>query len=267
VATNGFRILDVLKGVFGSLANHCVVMEPNPYQSPREACDLPDDIVDRAQRSALRAAICRFLSEEATAFEFDESLDPFRDSPDSAVRYVAEAAWYHYDDCHDHLVALSKPEWDYFQRLLLLLDSGHQVKTVHTRHWSVTQLVALLALAGFLGAVWHSGFGYHLLLVVLPLGLVSIGISGLRTATADVGPYDAIIFPFASLADLRAAYESVAFRKCRYPRKLAARRIRSPFMATLNLLHVYAFWLVLSPLALAYQMLPWRETHTRVIAA
>lgn len=242
-------------------------MNPNPYDPPGVPCEPADDIVDRGERTALRSVICRFLSDEVTAFEFDELLDDFRDSHDSAVRFVAEAVWFHYDDCDDHLVALSKPEWDYFQRLLLLLDSDRHVATVESRRWSASQLLALAGVLCFLtvASVW--GWGYHLLLATIPLGCISIAISWRRSEATEVGPYEQIIFPFSTFADLRSAHDSVAFRKVRYPREMQSRRIRSPFMTALYQLQFYASWLILSPIALGFQMFPLRATQARVIAA
>lgn len=87
-------------------------MNANPFDPPQTPIESPRDIVDRAQRDEVAAAVRQFLDEAVTAFEFDERLDQFRNSPDSAVRFVAQGVWLHYDDCDDHLVALTKPEWD-----------------------------------------------------------------------------------------------------------------------------------------------------------
>jgi hypothetical protein len=84
-------------------------------------------MVNRDDRNRLAELIRRYLDEDIMAFDFDEALDEFRESADDAVRFVSDALWYHYDDCDDHLVVLSKQEWNYFQRLLLLLESNSTV--------------------------------------------------------------------------------------------------------------------------------------------
>ena len=95
-------------------------MTTNPYHS--SGIDpVQTDVAAISGRESLSALIQAFLAGEITAFEFDERLDPYRDSNDPVIRHVVEAVWYHYDDCHDHLVCLSKSQWDYFQRLLLVL--------------------------------------------------------------------------------------------------------------------------------------------------
>ena len=46
--------------------------------------------------------------------------------------YVVDALWCHYDDCTDHKVVLSKPAWDYFHRLMLLVKSDAEVQFAST---------------------------------------------------------------------------------------------------------------------------------------
>lgn len=239
----------------------------NPYEPSQFPRGEAPDQVNRRQRSELAETIRRFLREELTAFELDNKLTEFRDSTDSAVRFVADAAWYHYDDCKDHLVALSKAEWDYFQRLLLLLESDRVVHTVAERRWHWSQLVAGLALVVFVLIALRTGWGYHLLLVAAPLGLVSIGIAHLRRTQDVASPYEAITFPFESFEDLRGAYAAARFRKVRYPRHLHSRQIRSPLLAVWFTGLMYALWLLLAPVALACQAFPLRITQTRVTTA
>lgn len=85
-------------------------------------------MVDRDDRNDLAALIRRYLDEQIKAFDLDDSLERFRDSNDSAVRFFSSTMWDHYDDCDDHLVVATKPLWNYFQRLLLLLDSNSTVR-------------------------------------------------------------------------------------------------------------------------------------------
>ena len=225
------------------------------------------DPVDRRQRSELAATIRRFLHEEITGFEFDELLDPFHDSRDSAVRFVASAVWYHYDDCRDHLAALSKPEWDYFQRLLLLLESDRVVHSETVRRWSWSQLIACLGLLGFVYAALQIGWGYELIAAAVPLGLLSIGISYSRRPSEVDDPYEPMVFPFGSFADLKAAYVRARFKKARYPGDLDRRPIQPPLLRIIYATWFHALWLILSPVVLGLQMLPRRSTRVRVGAA
>ena len=244
-------------------------MDPNPYDSP--TADTDTDVVvvvDRAQRGALADAIRGFLAEEFTAFEFDDALDAFRDSADPTVEFVTGTVWYHYDDCTDHKVALSKPEWDYFQRLLLLLESDRQVAVARERRWSWTQPVAWACLAGFCACIGLFGWGEHLLAFSIPFGVVSMLISVVRSRMRSKDPYGPIITPFATFTDLSAVYQlATTFTKIRYPGKLAKRRIRSRVAEFGVRLQLYATWLMLSPIPLLVQSLPMTETRTRVEAA
>lgn len=128
-------------------------MNPNPYDPPNTPIETPTNMVDRAQRKELATVVRQFLNEDVTAFEFDERLDEFRNSPDSAARFVAQAVWFHDDDFDGHLVALATPEWDCFQRLLLLLESSRCVQTKISRRWSLSQRIAFLR-AAYHGQGW-----------------------------------------------------------------------------------------------------------------
>ena len=227
----------------------------------------PAHVVDRRLRDQLALLIRRFLAEELTSFGFDDLLDEYRDSADSAVRFVANEVWCYCDDFEDHLVALSKPAWDYFQRLLLLLESDRAVETTHWWRWSWTQLVALGALLGFVQIALSLGWGEHLLIYAIPFGIISIAISRLRRSTNVVGPYHRIIHPFATISDLKAVYDAVGFKKARCPRNVQARRIHSPLGKAGIHLHLYSHWLIHSPIALAFQLLPERKSRLRVVVA
>ncbi len=161
---------------------------------------------------------------------------------------------------------LPKPKWDYFQRLLLLLlESDYRLESVSVRRWSLTQLVALIALVGFGWIAIQLGWGTHLLAAAMPFGILSLVLSRLRRTTAATGPHDPLVFPFAGFADLKAAYEQVAFKKARYPRHIASRRIRWPLLTKTIEWKGYLLWMMLSPLVLLFQTLPIRETQVRAV--
>lgn len=221
-------------------------------------------MVDRDARNRLAELIRRYLDEEMKAFDFDDALEEFSESHDDAVRFVSGALWYHYDDCDDHLVVLSKPEWNYFQRLLLLLESNSTVKFTQSWHWTYTQLLAAAFLLLCIGIMVKTGFGYHLLVFFIPFGIGSIVISFLRRPGENVGPYDAIITPFESLGDLRFAYKNTSFRKVHYRSQLANRTIRSPFMNWFWTVHCYICWSVLAPIPLLFQCFPSTISNIRI---
>lgn len=238
------------------------LMETNPYQSPAEVN--AEGGVDRAARTRLADAIRRYLDEQTSAFQFDEVVQEYQDSPDTAVRLVAQAVWCHYDDCVDHRAGLSKPEWDYFQRLLLLLDSESQVEVQRVRRWSWTQLLALACLAGLGWCVWQFGWGFHLVAYLVPCGLVSMALAFLR-GRRKPGPYDRVLTPFASFAELNAAYRTAAgFVKKRFPRTMQVRQVHSKVAMLGVWLNGLALWTLVSPIILLAQVLPQKESTTRV---
>ena len=222
-------------------------------------------MIDRDARNDLAALIRRYLDEQIKAFDLDESLDCFRDSDDSCVRFVATTMWYHYDDCNDHFIVASKPEWDYFQRLLLLLESNSTVIQERRRQWSATQLFAALLFAGCMWLAVRFGVGSHLLVFFIPFGLASIALSRFRRPLVYRGPYDDIVSPFSSIKDLRIAYDSAHhFTKRQFPRRIDSRRIRSPLMTGFWTLHYYVMWAILAPAPLLVQCAPISFDYPRV---
>ena len=72
-------------------------------------------------------AIRDYMEQRITSFELADSLDCMAHSTgDKTVKLVKKLMWFHYDDLKDHTIVASKQEWDYFNRLLLLLGCGQQ---------------------------------------------------------------------------------------------------------------------------------------------
>jgi hypothetical protein len=224
--------------------------------------------VDREGRDLLSATMRRYMDHELSAFAFDADLQRFYESPDPTVRFVVQALWYHYDDCRDHVAMLSKPEWDYFQRLLLLLSSNHQVETHAVRLWSWTQIVAIACLAGFGWCAFRFGWGPQILVFSIPFGAISIAISLWRRPSRPVDPYEPVLMPFGSFGELAEARMAVpGFQKAQWRRGTPPRRIRSKMSEFRLWLQLYAFWLIMSPIPLLMQAFPSKEVRTRVRAA
>lgn len=222
-------------------------------------------VCDRAERDLLAATIRRYIDHELSAFAFDDALQRFHACPDPTVRFVARTMWYHYDDCRDHLAMLSKPEWDYFQRLLLLLSSNHQVESNTVRRWSWSQIPAITSLAGFAWCAIHFGWGPQFMVLSIPFGVISIAISLCTRPSRRVNPYDQVLTPFSSFGELFEARRAVpGFSKKQCPRGMPPRRIRSRVAEFAMRLQLYAVWLILSPIPLLFQAFPTTETQTRV---
>jgi hypothetical protein len=222
----------------------------------------------RYDRDSLVEVINRYLSEEITAFKLDEAISEIgARTKDETVKAVVDLFWYHYDDVEDHKVVASKEEWDYFQRLLLILKSDAEiVAETEKRRWTARQVVAAVCLASFGLAVVKTGFGCHLLFVTIPLGLVSMLVAHWRSSVEARRLHEqTALMPFGSVSELLSLRRKVNnFVKARYPARLGSRQIRSPVTSALMWLHFGVVWLIFSPVALVLQVLPEPEHRWKV---
>jgi len=223
--------------------------------------------VDRQNRDRLVLSIRRFLTEETTAFEFDEEIHTIRrDSDDATLDYVAGALWFHYDDLIDHAVALCRQEWDYFHRLILLLESDAHVHARKERVWCLAQVGAAIGFLGFLICALKVGIGDHLVALTIMFGVFSILLSLWRRQYEPKStPREQSLIPFSSVRELLTVRRSVeGFVKLRYPNRVQSRRIRSPMMTWWLQRWPYVLWLLLSPIVLLMQVMPVRTVKTTV---
>ena len=78
------------------------------------------------------------MAGQATALASDDEIFHIREaSEDSTVQWTVMSLWFHYDDLSDHLANLSPEEWDYFHRLILILESSAFIEVVRHREWSM----------------------------------------------------------------------------------------------------------------------------------
>jgi len=225
-------------------------------------------VFSRYDRDALVEVINRYLADDLTAFKLDDALsDIAARTKDETVQQVVHLFWYHYDDVEDHKVVASKEEWDYFQRLLLVLKSDADlVEETGKRRWTARQAVAAVCLAVFGVVVAKTGWGYHLFWATIPLGGVSVLLklwhSGLEEPRLR---QQAPLIPFGSVSELRSLRRKVnGFVKSRYPLRLGSRQIRGPVGNAFNWLHFVVVWLLFSPVTLLIQALPEREQRWKV---
>jgi hypothetical protein len=226
-------------------------------------------MIDRVARDRVIDAFEDFLDEKIMAFEFDERLQDI-DSADQTVNEVVRAAWFHYDDCTDHKVRWSKEEWDYFQRLLLILQSDAELSPSHSRakYWSWDHALAWLACAVFVGTALIMGWGWQLFPLVTLFGILSISIDAYRRRQARKPTPDEIAcFPFESSSQIRwLLSQTPRFQKLKYRPELTSRTIRSVAVEDFNWMLSYCSWMLLSPVALLIQGFPSRvDSPMRII--
>ncbi len=110
------------------------------------------------------------------------------------------------------------------------------------------------------------GFGEHLFIVSIPLGVVSIALSkaGDRVSEAEM-EHLITVAPFESADQLQTVRRSVAgFQQKPYPELLCKKRVRSDSMDRARAFQTTFCWLVFSPIVLLSQMLPTREETATV---
>ena len=223
----------------------------------------------RYDRDRLAEVINLYLSEELTAFRFDEQLSEIAaGTKDETVKQVVSLFWYHYDDIDDHKVVASKEEWHYFQRLLLILKSDADIVSQSgMRKWTMRQAVAAVCVAIFVVVLVRTGFGSHLFLATAPLGLVSMLLWQWRSsAEARSAHEQTAIQPFGSLPELLSVRRKVrCFVKARYPVRLGSRQIRGPVGEAANWLHFALGLMLFSPVVLIFQSFPEKEQRLKVI--
>ena len=216
-------------------------------------------MIDREARDRVAERFEKYLGDELTAFEFDERLQRI-ESKDRTVHEAIRAAWFHYDDCEDHLVMLSKPEWDYFQRLLLILRSDAEFAPEVSRKWSWDHAIAWAAFAGFVVVAFVMGWGWRLFAWAVPFGVVSMWI-GLhrRRRYFRPGSRQAACWPFGSFSQIRSLRRQVpGFVKRAYRKEIGGRAVRSRGGKCLGWMLLHLYWIVFGPVVLLFQGFPTR---------
>jgi len=177
-------------------------------------------MIDRKSRDEMGKAIRNYMAETTGAFELADSLYSIaHDTQDGTVKFVEKVMWFHYDDCKDHKIVASKQEWDYFNRLLLLLESDAEAEFVRSRNsWR---------------SEWRSIFRSE------------------KPSAAE-----AAITPFPSISSLLSLRRSVkGFARTRYPSKIAGRRIRNILVEGILWIPQRILFPIFSPIVFLIRML------------
>ena len=206
-------------------------------------------------------AIQSYMDEAILSDQLDNLLGEIASgTQDATVRTVGLAVWGFYDDFQDHLVVASKEQWDYLNRLLLLLRSDAQATVVRER-FRIIHGAPLFALGVYLCLIASSRLSIEGILGwAVPFGLVSMAFAWLRRRWAAKHAPKPATTPFPTLGCLLAVRRSVEhFERKHYPRALAGRRLRSRVNEALLWALWIPGWLIFSPIVLAVQALPDRE--------
>lgn len=216
-----------------------------------------------ATRQQLAILIRQYLNRQISSFRFDANLDPFwAQAEDQTVRKIARSLWFHYDDLKNRMVRLSREQWNYMQRLLLILHTpAHIIQTVDPAS-PVRQLGAAIGLIVFFATATR-GSGLLLLTVYFLLAPLAFWLSfQRRQKRRQATP----LTPFASLAELRAAYRCAAgFKKVQYPQYLKSPPRRKIWDRSIIELPWWTMSVFFSPLALISHLWPEWRSEVRIV--
>lgn len=204
-------------------------------------------MIDRERRNQLAALIRRYLDGRADASDFEKCQLENYISADQAIYHVSSELSYYSENAAS---TLSKQDWDYIQRLLLLLDSNSTVswKAAPYRLWTQPVAESLLVTCLFIALL--TGFTLHLFLYFIPIGLATILLALLQSPSSEVRPFEEVVSPFQSIADLGIAYDSANFVKQRYSAPAKNRNnssILGFFGADVSILFVFLIWICMPP--------------------
>ncbi|CAA6679442.1 MULTISPECIES: hypothetical protein [unclassified Lentimonas] len=239
-------------------------------------------MIDMTARQQLKACLESYLDESITAFELDDRLQAIECSEeDGSLKEVISILWFCYDDCKDHKIVACKEEWDFFQRVLLFLDSGLSIADLYEDQnktgWHLTQAVAFAVLSL---QIWMFLQGDHWFMVTALGALASIPIwivrdrctRGLFSAQEhkDSDRWLQKYYPFSSISQMKRAAKEMNVSKVAYPKHLEDRVIRDASELKLMTLWsrgvLYCSHLVLSPLILLFECFPMKEALLAVRA-
>jgi len=215
-------------------------------------------MIDRKARDNLAIIVDRYLGEEISASEFDEAINLLqRGTEDHTVREIVNWLWFHYDDLVDHKVVATKEQWDWFQRILLVLRADGELVRTKRHRWTVRQPIAASGVIAFVIALRAVGFTDSLLLACLPLGCLSAALWWWRRDERGEWRDLDLIFPFSSVPEMLGVRRRTSgFAKRRYPEHLRDRRIRGRITEFGMWVQFVPLWLFVSPLVLLAQCLP-----------
>ena len=207
-------------------------------------------MVDRTARNHVLASIDAYLHGHIRSHDFDRRLqDDVPKTRDRTVLLATTPLWTLYDDFIDHSVNLSKPQWDFVQRLRLVLMSNAELES--RRRWTPRQPLALLGLLSIAIAAWRTGFDRNFWLIDMTIGAVTV--ASLYLPRVSPGKYrdEARLAPFSSVREILTLRRQVSeFHKHRYPSRPAPEPLRGPIWSTIMTATSIAAFTVLAPLPL-----------------
>ncbi len=187
------------------------------------------------------------------------------ESSDATIRHACEILADYDEDFEDDLHLMEKHEWDYLERVRLVLLSNAHLDRKTKCVLGARRILVAASLVCFASFVVVTGPGWHLLVGTSMLGIAVLCYGLIHSAWASEGNKEKqILEPFISAQQLNAIRRSTTdFQKSKFPPEW---NDDSEFWDQFSLI-INSFWivvcgifmLVFSPLVLLVLALPERE--------
>jgi hypothetical protein len=217
----------------------------------------------------LASWIRAYLQNDPQVWSSDDYFTPLHQSADATVHYVMDEMGMFLDEYPE---PVNKEGWDYLQRLLLLLESEHTVRTTRRYRWRGSQAVAAAALLSYAGLYSQFNWSWPVWLAHLPLALLVYAIAETNLPPQRAAYYR-ILHPFRTFAQLKAVYDSTrGFKKERFVSSTVTIPPRAAWRILCERLAVWvltalgiALLCLFAPMLLLYFCFPQCETSVEII--
>lgn len=232
-------------------------------------------MVDRQARDQMAKVLRAYMAEEILAFEFDKQTSQIMESTqDKIVRELWFILYGCFDDLKNHKVVADRKTWQYFHRILLVLESdGEYQKRYSDWYWNWDQILcaALLATLALLLVLVRDVEWIFLVLVFNTFSIPLVAWISRRRNARDIqrSKWKLQSAPFSSFGNLRYwRKRMVTFKRMPLTPEIEKRKIRSTFLQNVWLrLSMTLFYLFFSPLMLLFYSFPQRDTRTEIMEA
>ena len=238
----------------------------NPYRPPQSYSPVDGLELPVNPRDQLADLLTLWTAGQITTTKFRTDLNAFWGVEDDVIDFVLEVLPKSFQaDATSISIRANRDRWNFIQRLILLLRSGYELKTMTSRRWTFWQLPATFALAGFIWSSLKFGLRETWVVTMGPLAISTAMLFWQREKYVQHQDFDPVFSPFRSVTDIEDAMRSAPeFRKLRFPgadseffslqhdQPAATSQIHKTF----GWLLIAVPWLAFSPLILLAQCLP-----------
>ncbi|MCA9033865.1 MAG: hypothetical protein KDA91_01985 [Planctomycetaceae bacterium] len=240
----------------------------NPYSAPaaREAWN-PQFI--KPSRRELADLFQAWISNEISNTQFHSSLETFFDCQDDVIEWCLWEFPPSWDPGAEYHRPETREQWEFAQRVILLLHSGFEMKSTTKIRWSLWQIPALLIVMGVTWAVmrWPALDVWRL--TVFPIAFISAQLNRVRSQIETASEADPLTAPFRSIEDLeQAGRHSPDFVWRPFPETTASTQParfqggRPVAGKAQNLLIMALLWMVSCPVSILAQCFPIRSEES-----